>query len=135
MTSPVLTHPTLGAIALPADLDWPDRYGHSPVVQTVATSLTGAAVVETWERVAWRAITLASGPDHGWVPTPTVEALAAAWAAGDVPMALALEGHTYAVLWDRSGGGFQAEPLKHRPLDARLSSDWWRVTLPLREVG
>ena len=62
-------------ITLPADLAWEDRFGWSPIVQTVDNVFNGAVIVERWERQAGRPITLTAADDRAWITTEDAEAL------------------------------------------------------------
>ena len=68
------------SIDLPADLLWTDRHSWSPVEQTVATSITGAAIIDTGTRLNGRPVTLEGDERHAWMPYSIVQQLKA-WAS------------------------------------------------------
>ena len=54
-------------IALPDDMFWADQHSWTPVEQSVATSITGAAIIDIGVRTAGRPITLFSDEAHAWM--------------------------------------------------------------------
>lgn len=89
---------TLGAVTLPADLAWPDRYAWSPVQATVDTSLSGAPIVQlSPARTVGRPITLQGNEGRAWADRATVEALTTLQAAGE-PVALSVRGESFSVV-------------------------------------
>jgi hypothetical protein len=92
---------TVGAlsVALPGDLLWADESSYSPVVQTVAPSITGAALVMA-EALQYRPITLRPASDTASPITLGACRQLRAWA--DTPlqeMTLTLRGMTWDVIW------------------------------------
>lgn len=69
----------LTTVTLPDDLIWTDRHAWSPVEQTVATSITGAALVDLGTRQNGRPITLSGDERHAWMTYAVVDQLKA-WA-------------------------------------------------------
>lgn len=86
-------------ITLPVDLVWVDRNSWSPVEQNVATSITGAAIIDVGSRVNGRGITLSGDEGHAWFPYDMISQLNA-WAADpEAEMTLTIDGTGYAVVW------------------------------------
>lgn len=86
-------------VSLPDDMLWADQHGWSPVEQAVATSITGAALIDVGARQNGRGITLLSDETHAWIPYSTIAQLKA-WAA--VPgrqLSLSIGGNTYSVVF------------------------------------
>jgi hypothetical protein len=121
-------------LALPEDLDWPDRHAGSLVRSTIAYSIStpAALVVEVSTDAHGLPITLRSwqsGPGMGWFTTAEVEAVLDYYRTEDAPMLLTLgDGGagtlTYWVRWDRPAGGFEVQPSKRRQADRpRPSAD------------
>lgn len=124
---------TGGTIALPADLEWPNRIIGWAVGQDVQTAVTGALIVQEGTRQAGRPITLASGNDgnewHGIVDYAVAQALLAAANAGGVytltiPTVDGTEVHT--VRWDAADPITARELIKVYPPGPQ---DWWAITL------
>lgn len=86
-------------LTLPADLMWVDRNSWSPVEQSVATSITGASIIDVGARVSGRGITLSGDEGHAWMPHSLLAQLTA-WAANPAAeMTLSIDGTPYAVVW------------------------------------
>jgi hypothetical protein len=129
------------AIALPADLEWPDEFEWSPVVASEARSLTGALIVHHSTAQSGRPITLASN-GASWYPRVDVLALqallddaAAAVAAGDTPAAMALDvhGRPFDVAWRLAG----TQPFEAVPVYRLADPDGthpYLITLRLQEI-
>ena len=116
------------SLALDEDLEWRDEHAWSPVVQSVAHSLTGALIVQVATRQAGRPITLAASEDRGWI-TGTALAQLLAWGAiaGQV-LTLTLRGATYSVMLRH----YDAPAVEATPVVSYsdpISSDWYVVTL------
>ena len=93
---------TYGPFTLPADIEWDDEGAWMPVAQVVATSITGAQIVQVSAVQAGRPITLiARGDKHVWLAYSAISALRAAAAANlSAPMVLTLiDDRTFSVLW------------------------------------
>lgn len=123
------------SVTLPADLAWTDQAATAPWAQARDFTLNGALVVESWQALTGRPITLASGANHGWADTTLVYDLAARFADADDPMLLTIGEDTYTVMLDRGRGGFQATPRKVRRPDNRPAADVWFITLAFFEVA
>lgn len=120
-------------IALPADLEWPNRVIGWAIGQDVQTSVTGALVVQEGVRQAGRPITLQSGNDGtdwwGIVDYDVAQALLAAANAGGpctltIPTIDGTEVHP--VRWDASDPITARELIKMYPPGPK---DWWAITL------
>lgn len=133
----------LDAIELPEDLLWSDETTSWKVGQTVATTLTGARIIQESALQAGRPITLESqqnGSDYvAVVPRSVVDALLAKEAiAGAAPMTLSLpvfedEPRTFQVLWRRTDG----PAIESRPISFKAPiapSDFFYITLRLMQV-
>lgn len=66
---------SLGGVQLPSNLIWEDRYGWSPVTQSVKMTLGGRPIVYSAQLQAGRRITLSSSQDMGWVTKEQVDSL------------------------------------------------------------
>jgi len=100
----------LGGLALPPGLHCADEFAWSPVLQTTATTLSGAAVVEEWPRAAGRTITLEGGRRNGqtwtWLTRGEFIALEAAGQAAGVVWTLSLpDARSFRVTPRRDGPG------------------------------
>lgn len=133
----------LDSIELPDDLLWSDETSSWKVGQTVATTLTGARIIQEGSLQAGRPITLESqqfGSDYvAVVSRAVVDALLAKEAvAGAGPMTLSLptfEGdpRTFQVLWRRTDG----QAIESRPISFKAPiapSDLFFITLRLMQV-
>lgn len=135
---------SLGGVALPEDIDWPDEYTAWKVGQVLRTSLTGALIVQEAVRQAGRSITLAS-TDLGngrYVALVTLDVLNALRSleevGGGASLQLVLIGsgeveRTFTVRFNRAGGAaIEARPIKQVvPVE---SSDYFFITLRLITV-
>lgn len=63
------------SVDLPEDMFWVDQHSWTPVEQSVATSITGAAIVDIGVRTAGRPITLVSDEAHAWMTYAVVTQL------------------------------------------------------------
>lgn len=86
-------------VDLPEDLLWIDRHTWSPVVQNYATSLTGAALIDSGVKTAGRPITLSGDESHAWLTYSVVEQLKAWAALGECQMSLNIQGAAYPVIF------------------------------------
>lgn len=86
-------------INLPDDLIWVDRDSWSPVVQNVATSITGAAIIDVQAKTNGRPITLSGDEQHAWIPYSTVLQLRALAADPGAQLSLSIGGATYSVVF------------------------------------
>jgi len=76
---------TLGAVTLPAGLRWADELAWSPSVQTTDYTLTGALVVEEYQRQSGRPITLIGGRKFTRLSRADALALQALLDAAEMP--------------------------------------------------
>ena len=99
---------TLGAVSLPGDLAWVDRYSWNPVSLNIDYSLTGALIVQSAVKQAGRPITLQGSDNRAWADRATLTALQSLQAAG-ATAALSVRGESFTVriesldaapLWD-----------------------------------
>ena len=123
---------TLDAVTLPADLTWTDEFDWSPLEQTASYTLTGALVLETGQRQAGRAITLAGSELSAWADRQTVAALYAKLTASG-PMTLTLnDGRTFQVAFRHGDTPVAARPV----VDFRLpaNSDFYSLIVRFMEV-
>lgn len=123
---------TLDALTLP-DLIWVDEFDWTPVEQSVATTLTGAIVVESAARQAGRTITLEGGKDYGWASRSQVKALYAKAQTPALQMTLTLDdARTFTVIFRRDAAPVEARQI----IDYRNpeDSDVYQLTLRLMEV-
>lgn len=119
-------------LALPDDLRWTDEFTWSAVEQRQQYTVTGALIVEAGTKQAGRAITLAGGPDHGWITRATLETLRE-WAALPAQtLALDVHGDARSVVFDQASGAIDAQQVFEvsDPVDA----DPYEVTLKFIEV-
>ena len=131
---------TLGALTLPADLEWPNRIIGWAIGQDVQTAVSGALHVQEGVRQAGRPITLQSGNSgNTWwavVGYSTAQALQALVNAGGtytltIPT---LDGpdESFLVRFD------QADPIQARAVQhvtPPAPGDWWAITLKFIVVG
>jgi len=66
---------SLGGIELNPGLVWAERYGYSPVIQEVQTTLDGYPVIYTRTRIAGMPITLVAMDDQGWLTKAMADSL------------------------------------------------------------
>lgn len=112
MTAPQIT---LGAIALPPDLQWADEFSWVALGMTAKTSLTGAEIVQSGALQAGRPITLQGGTDFAWLDYATVEALRTqATAAGAVYPLTLPDGRTFQVRYRCEDTPVEGTPVLHR---------------------
>ena len=121
------------SIDLPDDLWWADRHSWTPVEQTVATSITGAAIVDIGTRLNGRPITLQGDEEHAWIYYSIVSQLKA-W--GDIPgklLSLTLAGTTYDVVFrHHEKPAIDVYPIVD--YNAPDTQDWFYGTLKFMEV-
>lgn len=131
---------SLAGIELPADIQWTDEFSAWRVGQYVATTLTGARVVQESALQAGRPITLAtvrgSRSLSAVVTLATLRQLQALESTPrSTPMVLVLPAHnsgsrSFDVLWRRSDGlALEAAPLKH--IVPAFDADLFSITLRL----
>ena len=96
----------LDAVTLPDSLQWVNEYEHNASAQSVERSLSGALLVQEAALLYGRPITLAGGPDGGWIDRATADALFALAATPGRVMTLTGLPQTgaLAVIFDRSQG-------------------------------
>ncbi len=92
----------LADIELPDNFHWSDEPKWTPTLRETTTTLTGAAIVDVWQRLTGRPITL-SGL---WLPRATFQALQALEAdPASEPMTLTFPGgEQHTVLWRQESG-------------------------------
>jgi hypothetical protein len=126
---------TLGAFTLPPDIEWADEGSWLPVAQVIATTITGALVVQQSAMQAGRPITLiARGDKHVWVSYAEAIALREA-AAADVGASMLLtliDGRTFNVIWDHRDKAVEFEPVEYVVSDNDDENDARPYTLTLR---
>lgn len=131
---------SLAGIELPADIQWTDEFSAWRVGQYVATTLTGARVVQESALQAGRPITLAtvrgSRSLSAVVTLATLRQLQALESTPrSTPMVLVLPAHnsgsrSFDVLWRRGDGlALEAAPLKH--IVPAFDADLYSLTLRL----
>lgn len=119
----------LDDISLPEDLIWRDEFDWSPVVQSVAFSLTGAAIIEHAVKQAGRPITLVGDSDSGWATHTVVTALKSKSALPSAQMVLTLnDSRTFLVIFRHSETPIEARPIT----EYNVSDDEDFYTLTLR---
>lgn len=87
------------AVDLPDDLFWLDEHTWSPVMQTVATSVTGAVIIDTAAKLAEKPITLVGDEAHAWIPFSAVQQLKAWALIPGCEMTLNIRGTAYTVIF------------------------------------
>jgi len=105
------THHTLDAISLPRGMVWVDELDWVPAETSTEYSITGALLVQSYERLAGRPITLQGEEGAGWIRRDVLLSLrAAASVPGDVlPLTLA-DGRTFSVMF-APGNPITARPI------------------------
>lgn len=124
---------TSAEIVLHRDLLWTDRHDWSTVVDVEERTVTGALIVEPWERAGGRPITLASeSSEFGLVTRSVVESLAAWQAVPGLEMTLNYHGESYDVMFrlGDDGGAVRASPVFQAGPPA--AGDLMMLTLRLR---
>ncbi len=94
----------LDAVEIPDTLQWVDEYEYSEIGQTVGRSVTGAIVVQEQSKTYGREITLAGGPDGGWITRATLDLLKAIEATGAAAVLSYHDGRTFNVVFNRQAG-------------------------------
>lgn len=125
---------TLGGIALDPNLIWPERRQSQRVAMSVQRTLGGGAVIRQTARQSGLPITLQSGPDHGFLKTPAVEALKimadVAGATYTLEVADGTDTEEYLVSFrSNERPAFEAVPLVQRLFPK--PGDFFRVTIKL----
>lgn len=120
-------------VTLPDDILWADRHNWSPVQQTLSISITGAAIVDSGQRVNGRPITLQGDENHSWIPYADVDQLRI-WAdeAGKV-LTLNYHGMTFDVIFRHQ----DAAPLDMFPVvdySAPDAQDFFYGTVKFTEI-
>jgi hypothetical protein len=119
-------------INLPNDIIWVDELSWSSVEQSADYSLTGALVIESWQRQAGRKITLKSPADQAVLPRSTINILRTWWNTPEKTMSLTIRGVTRTVVFNYGGVfepdviGFWCDPIPDSAL--------YFVTIPLMEL-
>lgn len=121
---------TIGAVALPEDLQWIDEYadGSDLVGQTVSVSVTGALVIQASAQQAGRRMTLQGRMEgnvgFAAITRAQVEALRSLAAVPDATYTVSLgDGRTFTARFRRDDGpAVEASPMKHivPPVDEDL---------------
>lgn len=126
----------LDTVTLPDSLQWLDEYAWSPAAQSTERTLSGALLVQAAALLYGRPITLAGGPDGGWITRATADALAALAATPGQVMTLTGLPNTapQSVIFDRSQGpAFEAQMvMRYAYPDA---GTWYTCTLRLLTVA
>lgn len=120
-------------IILPGDLTWEDELSWSPVEQTVATSITGATIIDTASRTNGRPITLVGSEEHAWIPYSIISQLLA-WAADPATeMTLSIGATPYAVIFRHNDKpAIDVSPIV--AYSVREGSDYFYGTLKFLEI-
>jgi hypothetical protein len=122
----------LDAIALP-DLIWVDEFDWTPVEQSVATTLTGAIIVESAARQAGRLITLEGAAEYGWASRSLVKSLYAKAQTPALQMTLTIDdARSFTVIFNHAGNPIEAKQIVgyRNPGD----TDYYQLTLRLMEI-
>lgn len=122
---------TAATVTLPDDYYWEDEYRAPVVVQTVADSLTGAALIQEAVR-QWRPLTLRPWSDGAsWLPQTTLATLRAWSAVPGLTMTLTRLGVAHAVQWRHDTLAVDPEPVTFHVNDTIDPSQdpQYRVTL------
>ncbi len=123
---------TLDGITLPADLDWPDRYSWSPVVQSLDYSLTGAPVIQEAAKTAGREITLVGDNESAWVLKSVLDQLLAKANTANLVMTLTYYGTSFNVMFRRNTSPIDAQQIV--PFANPQDDDYYSLTLRFIEV-
>lgn len=124
-------------LELDPDLQWVEQYSWSPVVQSLAHSVSGALIIDEAVKLAGRPVTL-QPPDENaaWMPLAAVSQLLAWSAQPELLLHLSIRGVTLDVMFRRTDG----EPVEARqrtfvsnPLPGSFGDDYL-VTLRLIEI-
>lgn len=116
-----------------------DEYEPYKVAQTIETSLSGALIIHESAQLTGRPITLASGPDSGWVQRSVLETLRTLEATANAAnMTLQVPSYptgyrTFTVRFRRDTPAIQAAPVKLKLPPA--PTDYYTLTLRLLEVA
>ncbi|WP_435105561.1 hypothetical protein [Arhodomonas sp. AD133] len=124
----------LAGITLPDNVHWPDEPAWTPTLRETTPTLTGATIVDVWQRQTGRPITLVGL----WVPRSLVEQL---WALeadpASEPMTLTLPGgRSFSVLWRQESGApaVQARPLWDDAPDVYTPDSPYDLEIRLQEA-
>lgn len=120
---------TLGALELPADMDWPDRYDWAGVQMETRRTLGGRLVYAADTITGGRPITLASYEDGALLSQAQVNALVAMAADPDATHTLSVGGETFTVVFRWQ----DATPVEIRPVMPGYGEPW-QATIKLLEV-
>ncbi len=124
----------LDDITLPEDLIWKDEFDWSPVVQSVAYSLTGAAIIEHAVKQAGRPITLVGDTDSGWATRSIISALITKAASPTAQMVLTLnDSRTFLVIFRHSETPVEARPVTE--YNVPDDEDFYTLTLRFLVIG
>lgn len=121
------------SLTLPDDLMWSDRHSWSPVSQTVETSITGASIIDSGEKLAQRPITLAGDDSHAWIDYATVQTLKTWATIAGCQLTLNIHGATYSVVFRHH----EAPALDLQPIVDYATpdtQDWFTGQLKFMEV-
>lgn len=132
---------TAGAavVELQEDMQWVDEYEPWKVAQTIEKSLSGALIIHESAQLAGRPITLASGPDSGWVQRSVLETLRTLEATANAAnMTLQVPAYpsgyrNFTVRFRRDTPAISAAPVKAKLPPA--PTDYYTLTLRLLEVA
>lgn len=102
-------------INLPRQLSWTDEFSWTSIVQQREYTITGALIIDDWQKQAGRPITLSGGESEVWILKSDLEVLQA-WAnVAGLEMTLTLpDSRTYQVMFDQSAP-IQANPIWPNP--------------------
>ena len=107
----ILTHPTQGAVTLPADLSWPDEFTWQQVQQSTDYSTTGALILDAFTKQAGRPITLEGSETHAWCSRGDLVTLRNWASQAGQTFALTLRGATRNVVFNHEAGALDAQPI------------------------
>lgn len=131
---------TLGAIALPDDLQWIDEYLWTPVGQQVDVTLAGALIIEESKQLAGRLITLQGrlegSEGFAAITRTTLEALRVLADNPLVsPITLTLQdGRTFNVRFRYGDGTTPVEAIPFKNIAPAIGSDFYFPTIRLMQV-
>jgi hypothetical protein len=120
-------------VTLPDDLLWTDRHTWSPVEQSVATSITGAGIVDIGTRINGRSITLAGSESSAWMAYTLIDQLKAWAVMPGITLVLTIAGTPYSVIFRHH----DAPALDVTPVidyNAPDAQDWFYGTLKFMEI-
>lgn len=124
-------------IALDDDLYWSDEYSWSPIQQSIDWAADGALMIDEFEKLAGRPITLQPpSPDAAWLPGVVLRQLQALAALPELEMSLTVRSTTFDVMFRRNDGpAIEAEPVEFQsdPVPGDIG-DQYLVTLRFIEI-